>query len=278
MFQDTLIAAFFAGIVAIIVTVLVEKYGGAIGGILGTIPTTIVPASIGMYLASNIVDFRTSMAVVPSGMLINAIFLTNWKIIPTYFKVTKSKYTTLIIIIVISLFIWLLCSILALNLINFVTKKGLSSYGIALLGFFAVVILGLIFCWNIGLTPSSNNHVNKYALMSRGLMAAFAIGAAVWISDLGYPLIAGIASVFPAIFLTSMVTLWISQGPSVPMGAVGPMMLGGSSVALYSIIAMWSLPYYGLIIGSILAWVSSVLLCSLPSFYYINWRQKNNIY
>ena len=45
-----LAAALFAGIVAVLVTVAVEKWGGIVGGILGTLPTTIVPATIGMYL------------------------------------------------------------------------------------------------------------------------------------------------------------------------------------------------------------------------------------
>ena len=39
----------------------------------------------------------------------------------------------------------------------------------------------------------------------------------------------GLASVFPAIFLTTMVALWFSQDSSVSIGAAGPMMLGGAS-------------------------------------------------
>ena len=40
------------------------------------------------------------------------------------------------------------------------------------------------------------------------------------------------ASVFPAIFLTTMVSIWLSQGEAVQSGA-NLMMLGSSSVALY---------------------------------------------
>ena len=38
-----------AGLVAVIVTVAIEKLGGLAGGIIATLPTTIVPASIGLY-------------------------------------------------------------------------------------------------------------------------------------------------------------------------------------------------------------------------------------
>ena len=64
------------------------------------------------------------------------------------------------------------------------------------------------------------------------------------------PILAGLASVFPAIFLTTMVALWLAQGADVPTGAAGPMMLGGSSVAMYSLIAPWALPEYGIYVGS----------------------------
>ena len=71
-----------------------------------------------------------------------------------------------------------------------------------------------------------------------------------------------------------MVALWISQGPSVPLGAAGPMMIGGASVAAYSIIAMWSMIEYGLFVGSVIAWVGSIVFWSIPSFAYVNWRLK----
>ena len=57
---SVLLAALFAGIVAILVTVAIEKWGGIIRGILGTLPTTIVPATIGMYIEGGSDDLATS--------------------------------------------------------------------------------------------------------------------------------------------------------------------------------------------------------------------------
>ena len=48
---SVLLSALFAGIVATAVTVAIEKWGGLVGGLLGTVPSTIVPAGIGMYVA-----------------------------------------------------------------------------------------------------------------------------------------------------------------------------------------------------------------------------------
>ena len=46
--SDILGPALLAGLVAIGATVAIERFGGRIGGLLATVPTTIVPASIGM--------------------------------------------------------------------------------------------------------------------------------------------------------------------------------------------------------------------------------------
>ena len=96
--------------------------------------------------------------------------------------------------------------------------------------------------------------------------AACAIGAAVWLSAQGQPFVAGLAAVFPAIFLTSMVALWLAQGPTVPRGAAGPMAMGGVSVAIYALVAMYSLPAWGVVFGSLAAWLIAVLGWSLPAF------------
>ena len=271
---NTITAALFAGFVAIAVTLLIERYGGAIGGILGTIPTTIVPAAAGMALATNDTDLNISLAIVPAGMLINGLFLVNWKILPTYFNNTEKIYTTLFTITIISLSIWSLSGLVILRIIELGYDSSLSSFEIGLLGQSLLVILGVGMSWRIDSTPRGKNKVNKYVLFSRGIMAAFAIGVAVWISSLGYSLLAGLASVFPAIFLTSMVALWISQGPSVPMGAAGPMILGGASVGVYAIIAMWSLPNFGIFLGSLLAWFLAIILWSVPCFQFVKWRQS----
>ena len=104
--QTVLLAALMAGIVATAVTVLIEKYGGVIGGILGTIPTTIIPASIGMASEGGDDALIISLAIVPAGMLINAIFLSVWALLPDKLPKTWSQNTSLIFTSFSSLMIW----------------------------------------------------------------------------------------------------------------------------------------------------------------------------
>tara|TARA_B100001996_G_C18618915_1_gene576869 strand:- start:358 stop:1209 length:852 start_codon:yes stop_codon:yes gene_type:complete len=276
--QTAILAAIMAGVVATTVTVLIEKYGGVVGGILGTIPTTIIPAAIGMGSEGGNDSLIISLSIVPAGMLINAIFLSTWAILPNKLPSKWSSNRKLIFTIMSSLIIWTCSGIIAIYAVDIAIENNFSAYQIAIIGFLMVGFLGAIMCWNLRPAPKGENLVSKIVLISRGLVAATAIGIAVIISGLGMPLIAGLASVFPAIFLTSMIALWIAQGPSVPLGAAGPMMMGGASVAAYSIIAMWSMIEYGLFIGSVIAWFGSIVLWSVPSFVYVNWRAKVQIF
>ncbi len=148
-----------------------------------------------------------------------------------------------------------------------------SELNIGIAGLLLLLCLGLWMTWKPRPAPKGTNSVTKFVLAMRGLAAASAIGVAVYLSSLGYPIIAGLAAVFPAIFLTTMVALWIAQGADVPTGAAGPMMLGGSSVSVYSLIAPFALPAYGLILGSIVCWFGAVISTSIPAYW---WLSKRN--
>lgn len=258
-----LISAVLAGVVATAVTVAIEKWGGLIGGLLGTAPSTIVPAGIGMYLAGGEEALVSSMSVVPLGMLLNALFLGAWLVLPRWFE---SSSRPLLFTTVSALGLWVAMGLTMLWTVENVLNARLSERSLAVAGFALLFMVVALFNARPQPAPKGTKSVSKQVLIARGMMAALAIGVAVWLSGLGKPLLAGLASVFPAIFLTSMVALWLAQGPTVPRGAAGPMMLGGASVAVYANVAMWSLPAFGVLLGSLIAWLVAVVGWSLPAF------------
>jgi hypothetical protein len=258
-----LVSALFAGVVATAVTVAIEKWGGLVGGLLGTAPSTIVPAGIGMFMAGGEDALVSSMSVVPLGMLLNALFLGAWLVLPRWVESTSRP---LLLTTLGSLTLWVMMGLTMLWTVENVLNNHLSPRGVAVVGFGLLFVVVALFNAHPHPAPKGTKLVSKQVLLARGVMAALAIGVAVWFSGLGKPLLAGLASVFPAIFLTSMVALWLAQGPTVPRGAAGPMMLGGASVAVYANLAMWSLPAYGIVFGSLVAWVGAVLGWSIPAF------------
>lgn len=272
MLEQVLLAAIIAGLVATLVTVLIERYGGLVGGALGTVPSTIIPAVIGMSLAQENADLMASLSVVPLGMLANAIFLSVWIYFPEMIP-NLSSSKGLVATIFVSLLIWSLVGTSAILAVD-EARNSLSAQEIAIAGVALTAVLGLSLGWKPRATPPGTKKVSKSMLITRGLMAATAIGISVWIANLGYSLVAGLASVFPAIFLTSMVALWISQEASVPRGAAAPMLLGGGSVGVYALLAMTTLDEFGLYTGSLVAWVVSVSCWSLPAYGYLRWRRS----
>ena len=252
-----ILPAILAGIVAILVTLAIERFGGLIGGVLGTIPSTIIPAAAGVYYLDGKQALLSSMSIVPLGMMVNGLLL------PKYVSNRKSP---LVLTTISSIFIWAIFAYLALEIANYTSSVELSPFILGILGLIFLIFISIFFNIKTLPSPKGTNKVPLPILMARGIAASIAIGCALILANLGEPLVAGLASAFPAIFLTSMIALWISQGVTVPQGAAAPMMLGGASVADYALVVMWSIPSFGIIIGSLIAWLSSIVFWSIPAF------------
>jgi hypothetical protein len=270
-----LFSAVFAGIIAVLVTRAVEKFGGAIGGVLATTPTTVIPASIGIYYQSRTTDeFRGAMFSIPIGLLINALFLYSWQRFPAWMPSRWSFHVRLTSMISSSLSLWLVAAVLlVLYLENVAASSAPLLYATGGMGMLLQLMLGLWITWIPPLAPKGSKPVSAKVLFCRSLLAATAIGFAVFLGTFSQ-FAAGVASCFPAVFLTSMVSLWMSQGEAVPAGAVGPMVLGSLSVSSFAALASITFPEVGPWIGLCILYPTVVLLISVPVFGYISWRRK----
>lgn len=149
--------------------------------------------------------------------------------------------------------------------------------------FLLTVLAGALACLRPLPAPKGTRPVPWWVLLLRGLLAGIAVACAVALSAAS-GVAAGLLSTFPAIFLTTMVSLWASQHSSVSAGAVGPMMLGSSSVSayavLYCLLALGpsaaaggdSAPVFGTLAAVPVAWLGAALGCSAPAFIFIRWR------
>ena len=269
LISSILLSALFAGMVAILVTVAIERYGGRTGGVLATIPTTIVPAAYGMYSLSNQSEFAQSMSIVPLGMMVNAVFLLIWMHAPQRYGLSLFGTTML------SLIAWAVMGGLSLLISSEVQSFGLHPIGYGLSVLALLIVLGVWTTWTSRPAPKGSQPVRPLVLALRGFVAAVAIGIAVWFASLSYPFISGLISTFPAIFLTSMIALWLAQGQDVPQGAAGPMMLGGASVGVFAILAIVLFPLLGPATGSVATWLACIIGWTLPAYYYLQWRQAS---
>jgi hypothetical protein len=112
-----------------------------------------------------------------------------------------------------------------------------------------------------------------------GLIAGTSITCAILLSTLS-DVAGGIISTFPSIFLTTMFTLWLSQGNAVPCGAVGPMMLGSSSVSFYAMVYRYLCRAFSpnvnssALIAIPITWIVAVVCISFPCHIFLTWRRS----
>jgi hypothetical protein len=266
MLHTALLSALFAGAIAVLATVAIERMGGRLGGLIGSLPTTIVPASVGFWAGSSTAaEFQSALYAVPAGMLVNAVFLFSWRALPPRLP-TWSVGSRLAAMVGLSLSIW---GLLASALVLLMRRQPFSLLSSGIFFFLLVLSFGIWACRGNPPAPKGKRPVGALVLVLRGVLAAGAIGLSVAIAGMGIPLLAGMSSVFPAIFLTTMVSVWLSQGEAVQAGAVGPLMLGSSSVAAYTLLAPFLMLWLGPCSGAVLAWVLSVVLVSLPAWWWL---------
>lgn len=264
--------ALFAGLVAVGATVAIERWGGVIGGLLGTLPTTVVPASLGIWAASSDpTTFAAAMGAIPVGMLVNAGFLFLWRVGPRLLP-EASLGIRLALMIAVSLSAWAVLALLSVIGLAAASERGLSAVSLGIVALAVNVGVGLAAAGRRVPAPRGRNRVSWLALLSRAGLAGAAIAAATALAWTGDGYLSGVASVFPAIFLTAMVGLWVSQGAAVPAGAVGPMMLGGSSVGAYALLAAFALPALGPVPGVLVAWGLAAACITAPAALWLRWR------
>ena len=270
--MHVLLPALAAAVVAILATVAIERLGGRRGGVIGTLPTTIVPAALGFWWgAASVADFRDALYVVPAGMLVNALFLWCWRILPRRLPPWPLG-ARLVAMVVASMAAWAGMALLLLEATSTYRAAGLSMTLWGWAFFAASVALAVAACLRNGPAPAGVRAVGPITLLARGVLAAVAVGLAVALATIAGPIVAGIVSIFPAIFLTTMVGLWLAQGEAVPSGAVGPMMLGSTSVSGFALLAATLLPLAGPVFGTLAAWVGAVVLVTVPAWRFLEAR------
>lgn len=256
-----------AGVVAIGATLAVERFGGRLGGILSALPTTIVPASLGLAAVGSGSDLRDAMAVVPIGMALNAAFLWLWRVIPRKLPMT-SLHRRLAMMAILSVSAWLVAAVTTVVGTDILMDAGVPAGLLGAVAAAGLMVFGVVLCQDLPPAPKGKRKVSPVTLLLRGLLAASAIGVAIGFAHVIGPIAAGVASVFPAIFLTTMVSLWISQGEAVPLGAIGPIVLGSSAVSVYALVAATVMPVLGSF-GAVVAWVVAVIGVSVPAAAYL---------
>jgi uncharacterized membrane protein (GlpM family) len=242
LFQ-VIIPFILSALVVVLVTVIAEKFGTKVGGIFGTLPSTLVIALLFIAVNKGNQFASDAAAVVPAELGINVVFLLVFALlvhrsVPIAFLTTFAVWGFLSSLLVVFNMDSILVSILI--------------YLIAVVGAFFV----LEFWKNRPSSGMVKVHYTAKKIAFRGILAGIFIALAVSLSSVG-SIISGIFSVFPAILSSTMIITVRAHGPDFAAGMAKSMLLGLSSVVTYATLVHFLYPAYGIIVGTIVAYLCS---------------------
>lgn len=246
LLYHTIIPFALSAVVVVLVTIIAEKFGTKTGGVVGTLPSTIIIAFLFIALDKGTNFASEAVEIVPAEMGINLVFLLLFALLSQrkilvaltgsllgWTILTIVVYYANLISIVISLTIYLVCFLFTFLMLD--RKKKVTSQ------------------------DTIKVHYTPLKLLGRSLIAGIIIALAVTLSNIGTTL-SGIFSVFPAIFLSTMVISLREHG-SLFTGAMAKGMIYGSpSVVSYAVGIHFLYPITGVLVGTVGAFLLALLI------------------
>ena len=231
-------------------TILAEKFGAKIGGVIAGMPSSIVIALFFIGWTQTPVVASQATVVVPLIMGIDGLFIL------TYASLVRQSFP---LALLSSLFVWL-CFSFVIVLIH------LNNFGLALTGFLGLLLVSygaMEYVLHVKSLAGRHTPFTFSNVLMRGLVSGLIITLAVAFAKLGGPLIGGVFASFPAVFLSTMILTYFAQGKAFSVSVMKTLLLSGTiNATVYASAVRFLYPLLGLIEGTI-----SSFLLSLISMY-----------
>jgi len=235
-----------SALIVILITIIAEKYGTKVGGIIGTLPTTIIIAYVFIALNQGIVFASDSVAVVPAEMGVNLVFICVFAVL---------AYRSTVIALFGSFFVWIILSGILLFLNMHYIYLSIVIFTVSIISTFIVLEKK----FKIKSQGKRIVHYTPLKILLRGILTGTIITISVLLSNVG-EVLSGIFTVFPAILSSTMLITVKEHGPDFSAGIAKSMIFGSPSVMSYAASIHFLYPIYGIFRGSIFSLMVSVIL------------------
>lgn len=240
-----------AGTWITLVTILAEKLGTKIGGLVGNLPSNIVVSFFFIAWTQTPLFAATAARMIPLALAIDIIFLF-------VFVVAVKRYGNNAFLL--ALISW---AILAIPL-------GLIGYDDIVVGsVICILVAALLFYileYNLKIKSIEKKVKTKHSvseILTRAVFAGGVVAGAVIIAAVLGPIWGGIFAIFPASMLSNMYLLKRAQGIDFAR-ATGKVMLPASTNNLiYGLIVYLTYPIYGLIFGTIFSYIGAAIFVAI---------------
>lgn len=227
-------------------TVLAEKLGSKVGGLISNLPSNILVSLIFIALVNDVSYVTNAIVSIPLGISICTLFLVVFIVLLRF---------NLIIAILASLSFWFVLAFLSstLHLNHFSTNIVIG---------ISIIFVSIFFLEKVLKVPSINHTKKKYSFIqfiSRILFSGSIVASIVVISKYSNPYFTGIFSTFPAMLLSTMVILSVNQGVKFAQATGKILALSLSNTIVYIIAVYFTYPAFGILLGTIISYTLSAL-------------------
>ncbi|MBU1242710.1 hypothetical protein KKD52_04260 [Myxococcota bacterium] len=226
-------------------TWIAEKKGSRVGGLLVNLPSNLLVSLIFMAVLRGPQYAAGAAAAVPIGMGINSIFLALF-----IWLVPRG----LVLATGISLLYWFGAAWLT-SRFPLTPWQSLAAYTLILVAtmVFAEKIL------KVRTPPRREKTWSTWQFLLRALFSGGLVASVVAISLTTSSWITGIVSTFPAVMMSSMVILTLTQGPDFARATGKILIFSSVNILVYSHIVQFAYPTLGVVVGTLLAYAGAVL-------------------
>jgi uncharacterized membrane protein (GlpM family) len=251
-----LILAFAVGSLWVtVITIVAEKKGSVLGGILGGLPST--SAFSFFFIGIN----QSSDAAVQATTVFPLVFgVTSAYLFFFAFFAQKGFGRG----ISVSLLIWFAIS-------GLIVASGLRDFALSL-GGGAVLSVLTYYCFAKRLRLQNLKGEERlykiHEIMFRGVGAGTLVALSVLLSQIGGPILGGIAAAFPAVFTSTLIILNKSKGTEFSRAVTKPLVMSGIlTIIPFSVAVRYLYPSFGVWLGTLVSYALVVPLAILS--YYV---------
>jgi hypothetical protein len=242
------------------ITVISEKKGSVVGGILGGLPST--SAFSFFFIGIN----QSSAAAVQATTVFPLAFAVTTAYLFFFAFFAQKSFSRGI---VLSLAIWFAVSAL-------IYASGFRSFAFSLI--LGVGISALTYFFFIKLKLQNLKGQNKLykpqEIVVRGVGAGSLVALSVVLSQIGGPVLGGIAAAFPAVFTSTLIILCRSKGTEFSRAMTKPLVFSGIlTIIPFSVAVRYLFPVLGVWLGTLVSYLLVVPLVFL-SYYAVNCQVK----
>lgn len=242
-----LLSFIVGGIWITLSTIIAERLGSKLGGVLAGLPSTIIISLffIGWTQSPEVAVQATT--VVPIIMGINALFVVVYALL---------RNSNFYIAVGGALAFWA-CASFILAAVKF------SSFLISMIGFAVFVIFSYFILEKWHSFPSASKKYVKYQLpilLIRGVLSGLIIAFAVIMTKVSGPLLGGMFSAFPAVMLSTMIITYFAHGTDFSLAVLKIITVSGPvNVVVYAIAVRFLYGSTGLVLGTVISFIISLI-------------------